>query len=383
MLAKLRTFILSESALSTIVAFSVLLVILTAAYAYFQVEYIPKICSSYESKHFDEVTSQFVALSAKIKEAITNDRPDSASIKLGGTYPDVPFLSTPRDFTGLVRSYGAEVRIQNAIGVEDDVKRVWDGSEVVWTGQSLKYTPGYFFTTGNDIVWEYGIVAVGKLNYVPISGKIIEGNTIFIPVLKANISDSSNIRMDYTLSVHSGGGRGILIKNDNSNIKIILKTSLPQKFWDEYWREVIDSPYVTSVVYNNGTVEITLAKGQTYRLVSGVVEIGTSSGRATQHYIYRLSPYNQTVPATLAVEVRDEYNNPVPNVNVTFSSLSGYNVTFSDGVTTSNTLTVMTDYRGIATVVAVDTSTSPGLAKATITRPDGSTYEVVFALWKT
>jgi len=365
-----------DSAFSTVMGFAMLLVILTAAYAYFQIEYIPEICSSYETKHFSEVTDGLIELSAKVKDSITNDEPGSISIKLGSNYPDVPFFSTPPGFTGMLRSYDAEVRIQNAVGI--GISQVWDGSEVVWTGQSLKYTPDYIFSSG-EAVWEYGIVVVGKINYVPVNGKIIEGKTIFIPLLKANLSDSSNTRKEYTLSVYSGGGKGILIRDNGNPIKIILKTSLPRSFWEEHWSEVIDPSYVSSVAYNNGVVEITLRTGTTYRLIAGVVEVEESSGRASQHYLYRLSPSNQTVPATLTVEVRDKFNNPVPDVNVTFRSSS---VTFSDGVHTGNTLTVKSDYRGIASVVALDLSGSSGIAIASITREDGTPFEIAFTLWK-
>lgn len=366
-----------NSAFSTVMGFAMLLVILTAAYAYFQIEYIPEICSSYETKHFSEVTDELIELSSKVKDSITNDEPSSISIRLGSNYPDIPFFSTPPGFTGMLRSYDAEVRIQNAVGI-GEVSQVWDGSEVIWTGQSLKYTPDYLFSSG-EIVWEYGIVAVGKINYVPVSGKIIEGKTIFISLLKANLSDSSNTRKEYTLSVYSGGGKGILIRDNGNPIKIILKTSLPRSFWEEHWSEVIDPSYVSSVAYNNGVVEITLRTGTTYRLIAGVVEVEESSGRAAQHYLYRLSPSNQTVPATLTVEVRDKFNNPVPDVDVTFRSSS---VTFSDGVRTGNTLTVKSDYRGIASVVALDLSGSSGIAVASITREDGTPFEIAFTLWK-
>ena len=114
---------------------------------------------------------------------------------------------------------------------------------------------------------------------------------------------------------------------------------MPRSFWEEHWSEVIDPSYISSVAYNNGVVEITLRTGTTYRLIAGVVEI-KSSGRAVQHYLYRLSPSNQTVPATLTVEVRDKFNNPVPDVNVTFRSSS---VTFSDGAHTGNTLKLISN----------------------------------------
>jgi len=230
-----------NSAFSTVMGFAMLLVILTAAYAYFQIEYVPEICSSYETKHFSEVIDELIELSAKVKDSIANDESGSVSIELGSNYPDVPFFSTPPGFTGMLRSYDAEVRIQNAVGI-GEVSQVWDGSEVIWTGQSLKYTPDYIFSSG-EAVWEYGIVAVGKINYVPVDGKIIEGRTIFIPLLRANLSDSSNTRKEYTLSVYSGGGKGILIRDNGNPIKIILKTSLPRNFWEEHWDEVIDPSY--------------------------------------------------------------------------------------------------------------------------------------------
>lgn len=366
-----RIEIESEKGVSTIASFAIILMLLTAAYTYYQVEGVSSSCASYELKHFGEVTDDFILLASKIKNAILNNRAGSASIKLGSSYPEIPFFSTPSGFSGMLQSYYAEISIQNAVGIEDDVRTVWDGREIVWTGNSLKYIPSYVFYDAGEINVEYGVVAVGRGNkYVPVEGKIISDNRIFLPLLRVNVSESSSSRVDYILNTYSGGGREIVVTDNGNPIKITLKTSLSKDFWEG----CIDSPYISSINYSSGQVEITLSKGVLYKIVSGAVSL--DPGRAPRYYLYRLTPYAQTTPASLWVEVRDQYNNPVSGAYVTFRSNS---TTLTDGTTSGTILTVRSDFRGVAAVVATD---SPGsdVVVASIVRPDGTPYEVAFTI---
>ncbi|RLI79788.1 hypothetical protein DRP05_02825 [Archaeoglobales archaeon] len=362
-----------DRAVSPVAGFAIILLTITAAYTYYQVMIIPGICSAYESKHFAQLEDDFILLTAKIKDAILEGKSTSVIVKLGARYPEIPFFSTPSEFSGTLQSYEAEVRIQNAVGLEEDIKTVWDGNEVVWTGSSLRYIPNYAFSDEGYVVYEYGVVAAGKNSYSSLEGEFINGRTIFIPLLKVEVSESSSSNAEYTFHVFSGGGMGISVTDNGNPIKIILKTSLPENFWREYLNG-LNSSYISDVSYSNGYVTITLSRGVIYRLFAGAVSL--ENERAEQHYLYRITSKVQTVPAELAVEVRDIFNNPVPCAEVTFRS----NSTLTDGENTAKTLTVKSDARGVAAVVAKDV-TGSDVVVASITRQDSTPYEVAFTVY--
>ncbi len=360
-----------DRALSSLAGFAILLMVITAAYSYFQVYGVPQTCAAYEIKHFSKVVDELCDLTAKVEEVVRTGNGQSQAAELGGSYPEIPFFSTPPGFAGSLTSYDAEVRILNAIAIDSDVREVWDGvNNPVWKGASLLYEPVAIYGPSQQARWEYGVVAVGKLNFSAVSSfKIIDGKEIRVPLLRGNISESG-ASTTLSLSPYSGGGRGIAITDNGNPITIELKTSLPLEFWKDYFNS-LNSPYVTSVNEFSGYVVITLSRGITYYLVGGAAALVPE--KAPQHYLYRLTP-NSTTPATLAVEVRDDFNNPVPGINVTFEVIGG-SVTLTDGANTGSALTVRSNCGGIAAVIA---SSGSGSVKASITRPDGSTFDVVF-----
>jgi len=360
-----------DRAFSSLAGFAILLMVITAAYSYFQVYGVPQTCAGYEIKHFSKVADKLCDLTAKVEEVVRSGNGQSQEIELGGMYPLIPFFSTPPGFSGSLTSYDAEVRILNAVALDPDVKEVWDGTNnPVWKGTSLLYEPTAIYGPAQQARWEYGVVAVGKLNFSAVSNfKIIDGNEIRIPLLRGNISESGT-STTMSLSPYSGGGKGVAITDNGNPIMIELKTSLPFEFWKDCF-DSLNSPYITSVNGSNGYVVITLSKGVTYYLIGGAAALVPE--KAPQHYLYRLTP-NGTTPTTLAVEVRDSFNNPVSGVDVTFDVISG-NVALTDGVNTGKTLVERSNSAGVAAVIA---SSGSGSVKASITRPDGSTFEVVF-----
>ncbi len=364
-----------DKGLTPVVGFALILMLLAAMYMYYQIYAIPQICSGYEVRHFAETVREIVALSGEVQKVILEGSSGALSLKLGGSYPEIPFFSTPKGFSGMIATYPAEVKIDNAIAVNPELRDVWDGSEMIWYGSNLVYIPSTVYYSPGRVVWEYGVVAIGKTAYSYIGGtKIINGRTIFIPLLRGNLSYSGT-QYDLTLFPYSGGGEGIEITDNGSPITISFKTDLPLSFWKQYF-DSLNSSYISSITKSGDYVVITLMQGVDYKLIAGVASF--EEGRASQHYLYRISPKAVTVPATLEVQVRDSFNNPVPGVPVTFTSL-GSATTLTDGVNTGTSITVKSNDFGIAAVVATSTS-GTDVVSASITRPDGSTYEIAFVV---
>lgn len=371
--------LLSDSrALSPLVGFALVLMLLSAMYTYYQVYGVPQICSSYETRQFAETVKDLIALTGDVERITLQGKTGSYSLTLGGSYPTIPLFSTPNTFSGAISTYSAEIRIRNAVAVDPDLQDVWNGREIVLTGKSLLFIPSYVYFDPGETRVEYGAVAVGKTEYSYVGGtNIVDGRTVYIPMFEGNLSESG-VAVSGTLYCYSGGnGEGIAVTDAGGGrpITILLKTSLPLDFWKQYF-DSTDSSYVSSVSMQGDYVVIELMRGVTYKLILGAA--GFEDERAEHHYLYRLTARAVTTPATLAAEVRDTFNNPVPGVTVTFTSLNS-STTLTDGKNTGTSIKVNSNDFGVASVVAksaggVDT------VVASITRPDGSTYEVAFVI---
>lgn len=367
---------MKSKGLTPLIGMAFVLIILSFLYISYQTYIIPKICENYEVKHFYKVQQEFVEFSKKVRTSISTGTNGEFYFSLGSTYPEIPFFTTLKGFSGTLVTYPAEIRIKNAIAVNDEIRDVWNGNEMIYEGVSLMYIPRTFYTQPSKILWEYGVVAVGKDKFFPIvPSKPIEGNTIFLPLLRGNLS-YSGLSISGDLFVYSGGGGYIEVTDNGNPITILLRSNLPLDFWDEL---LSSEPNVASIGTENisgvSYIKIELVKGVNYKLILGAVSF-EDEGHAPPHYLYRISQKIVTTPATLKVEVRDVYNNPTSNVDVTFTSTNG-STTLNSGQSSGTSVSVKSTELGIAGVVAESASGSDTVV-ASLTREDGSTYEVAF-----
>ena len=368
-----RNLLSDERAITPIAGFAIVLMLIASMYTYYQVFGVPEYCKGYEVRQFVETVREITALSGSLERVALEGTGSASTIELGGSYPEIPFFTTPKEYSGMLASYPAEIKILNAVATDPELQDVWSGAEVDWIGTSLLYSPSTAYYTPGDVRLEYGVVAIGKSDYSLAGGvKIVDGRTIFLGMFSGNYSDTG-AEAELHLYSYSGGGNGIGITDNGNPITIYLKTDLPLDFWQRYFE---GQSYVSLVSESGGYVVVTLVRGITYRLVSGIA--GFEDARASQHYLYRLTSKAITTPATLAVEVRDSFNNPVPGINVTFTSQNS-STTLTDGKTTGTSLTVTSTKLGIASVVA-KSSTGPDVVVASITRPDGTTYQIAFVV---
>ena len=367
---------IDERGVSIIVGAVLILLILVTIYTQYQIFGIPNMMKEYESRHFADVQADLINLVSSAKKAIADKKTESATVKIGSTYPTIPFFQTPSGFTGSLTVYESSVKILNARPVEDDVV-----IESTLTGKNIRYKPSYMFYDGGDAIIEYGVIAVGKREFYPLSGHIINGNTIYIPFFDGNLSESSNVAESYTLYPVSGGGRGVLIRDNGNPIKLCLATSLPASFWN---RTIVNSnAYAVDNDPDCNGVAIVLPHG-IYKLITGKVSFTPS--KLEPSYLYRISPKQQTSPAELIVQVRDQFHNPLANSAVIFIPQNASTqlcvvVNVSGSWTyscTSGQRTVYSNEEGYASVIAKTSGVD--IIVARVTRYDGSPYETAFLL---
>ncbi len=361
----------TDKGLSTLVSFALLLTILTAAYTYYQVFGVPKFCEQYEIRTFTRTLMDLQKVGATLRSIEISGRGRDVFIDLGGSYPTIPFFTTPTQFSGTIYTYPAEIRILNAVAVNPELRSIWNGDPVVWSGSSLAYEPSTYYYKPGSIRIEYGVVAFGKNSFASLSGKIIEGKNINILMFNGNLS-YSGYGYDLPLYPYSGGGTGITITDNGKPIQIQLKTRLPLQFWRSYFSQ---NPYVASVSREGDFVTVTLVKGVKYLLNVGIASFDGSKADAC--YLYRTSPKVLTPPSQISVEVRDIYSNPVSGKTVRFFSVND-KALLTNGTYTGYYVTAKSRM-GVASVV-VKSTTGNDIVIAEIERKDGTTYDLSFVI---
>ncbi len=359
----------TNEGLSTLVSFALLLTILTAAYTYYQVFGVPRLCEQYEIRTFTKTLMDLERVRATLKSIEISGKGRDVFVDIGGSYPAIPFFTTPSQFSGTIYTYPAEIRIFNAIAVNPELRSIWNGDPVVWRGSSLAYEPSTYYYKPGCIRIEYGVVAFGENSFASLSGKIIDGKNINILMFIGNLS-YSGYSYDLPLYPYSGGGTGITITDDGNPIQIQLKTRLPLQFWKSYFSR---NPYIASIARDGDFVTITLVKGVNYQLNVGIASFDNSKADAC--YLYRMSSKVLTPPSQISVEVRDIYNNPVSGKTVRFFSVND-KALLTNGTYTGYDVTAKSRL-GVVSVVVKSTSGND-IVIAEIERSDGTTYDIPF-----
>ncbi len=356
---------------STVVGFSIILMMLIASYTYYQATVIPEICSRYELNHFNKMVGQLIEFLSELKSSCSTGKHANLKIDLGGNYPVIPFFSTPTSFSSTVIPYDGEIRIKNALALEEDLRKVFDGKEVVWKCNNLKVVPNYLFSSSSIIIYEYGVVGVGKRNYIPLS-RLIEKESISLVLINCSIRSISNFVIERTLKCISGGGH-VEIVDSGSPIEIWIKTKLPLDFW----RNAVDRKSVESINKSGDYVILKLRRNKVYSLSTCIFDL--TSVKQTPSYLIRISPKAQVSPCNLFVKVKDEYGNPVGGSNVRFESLNNSCI-LTNGTSSGFSVLAKSNQFGIAGIVVKECN-GKDVIVSSLTRKDGTKYEVTFIVY--
>ncbi len=342
---------------STVVGAVLVMLILTVIYTSYQVYGVPAYCKNYENSLFAKLESDVLKLVSEEKDLVTTGKAKTVCLHLGGVYPPIPFFSTPNGFSGSVVTYPAYVEIDNvnvtsvtSLGLPNPYGVINPTLKIF--GSNLAVIPQYNYLKVPTIRIEYGVVAVGT---IPLS-KFITNDTIFIPLFRGNLSLGGDVACIIHLYPVSAGGNGVIISNYTAgNITIKILSQLPVSFW----RSVVPSwVYVSTQNVNNTTYIVFQLPPKRYKLIMGMAGL-EESGRLPPDYLYPVSPISQTSPCGIIVQARDVLNNPVPGVKVTFTSTSATLSTLSNlTLVSGNTIAVMTNEKGYASVTATSGYTS-------------------------
>lgn len=374
---------MNSRGISVIYGALLILMILSVFYAYVNASVVPKICENAESGFVDTLISKSLELVSKSWNVINSGKPSSIYIPLGGHYPIIPFFVTPSTYSATLITYKSEFTL-SGVTYLDAKNSMQDNptDKIELKGIcNLELRPNTGFIKNYAIKIEYGVVVicVGDKCY-PLRGKILDGDgNIYLQFYKSketfSVSDVNGLYLK--LYPYSGGIASLPVELKNA--ELILKTSLPKRFWQDYIYDLFNRSFVISWSFSNGELIVRLKNGN-YVLHAGVVSFG-DVGRLNASYLIRVSPPSGREPADVYVMAKDVLGNPVPYCKVTFKP-DKTEVCFDSSTCYATDKTVYTNGNGIVGAVAKVTSPNPyGIVVVRLDRPPQAPYDVYFTVW--
>lgn len=364
-----------ERAVTVQIGAVLLLAIVFAALALYQVNAVPAENHAIESEHSQQVQDEMQELRNAIRNVGTSGGSESVSVTLGTRYPTRTFLSNPMDPTGTLETTGTEnVSIDNAtyVGSEDDYRgdpaNLTEGNHTTTT---LVYEPDYNeyrdppatriehgfayndFANASIALTEQGLLGDGTIRLVLLDGSLSEiGGTT--TTLDPNVLSGPSDEIPITAADGAG------------NITLSIPTRSP-----DAWNETIGStfgagePDARVTAYADGTLSIELAdRDDAYRLQMARVGIGDGGEPGSELDVERRDGSVTTANSAYAVSWQDPSGqSSVDDVNCDASScvVSGNSVDLTmatDGVVDGATVEYAVSNRSVGTVSPAEATTN-------------------------
>ncbi|WP_254764481.1 hypothetical protein [Natrinema marinum] len=281
-----------------------LLAIVFAALALYQVNAVPAENGAIESQHNGAVQNELQELRNAIRNVGTDGGSASVSVTLGTQYPSRTFLTNPIDPTGTLETTGtANVSIDNARFAGDSGDYDGDPSNLTQgthATTSLVYRPDYNeYRSAPTTRIEHGLAYNEFENAtIPLTEQgLVSDGTVRLVLLNGSLSKSRRGAVSLDPAVLSGPSDPVPIEDDGSgNITLSVPTHAPSA-----WNETIGTAFgdgesnARVVSYAAGTLRIELAqRREPYDLRVARVGIGDSDDPSDEFDVHRRQGGNGT-----------------------------------------------------------------------------------------
>lgn len=352
--------------IGAIILFGFLIIGLTLT----QVFIVPSENGEVEFNHNQQVQDDMVELRSHLLRSVATGERWTTSVRLGTTYPSRALLLNPPPPGGSLRTADAgAVRIENA-AASGEAGDYWNGSERAFPTNAVVYRPSYnVYDNAPTTRFQASVLSNEFRNdTVVLSNQtLVSGRTISLVTVAGDYSNAESGAVSVDPEVVSATNRTVAITDDGGPIRIRVESSLPESEWEAL---LAGEQHVEGISCDGpnpedscGTLTVTLQDDVTYNLQMGEVGIGSLSPAEREHdaprYVVTTAGNETSVDegqtTRVTVEVRDQFNNPVPNAKVSFSQPQAGYVTNRSGRVDSNlsklaTVNVTTDQQGRATV---------------------------------
>jgi len=265
----------------------------------------------------------------------------TVEVTLGVTYPRRIIAVNAGPATGTLRTVGTtdpdvNVSVDNATATGESGD-FWTGTEHTYTTGGLRYTPNYnYYENAPETVYENTVLfnTLRDRNRTVTGQALIDDDRITLVTLNGSLSTTRAGRVSVDIRAISASSRTISVTNVSAggNVTLTLPTRLDEQTWDQLLADQLTnaSGHVVDVraeVIPDSPLRllrVELESNVTYRLRMARVGVGSSTAGTGEAYVTPVSGVNETVPegetSEVVVEVRDSYNNPVPDVLVNAST---------------------------------------------------------------
>jgi hypothetical protein len=333
----------------------------------YQVQVVPDQNREIEFNHNERVQDQLLDVRSAIMTTAGGGGSRSVSVTLGTNYPSRTIFLNPSPPYGKLRTVGTTnesvaITVANAEAKNGDTDDFWNGENRSFSTGTLVYEPFYHrYDNAPTTVYENSVVAnrFDSATLVTSDQNIVDGRTITLVALNGSLRESGGDSVSVDMKPVSVSSNTIQVANASSgeNVTVRIPTTLPKATWTGLLRSEFRSNgghILAPLNYKNrsgapNVLSIELEPG-TYTLQLSKVGVGSDTRPPEPAYLVNVGGDSKNVPegtnATIVVEVRDRYNNPVSDVTV--------NASTSVGSIENATITTGTDGQAVFKYVAPD-----------------------------
>ncbi len=315
-----KGIIQNNEGISPVLGFILMLAVGVTILTTVQLSFVPVWNTEEELSHLKIMQDDFNVLKSNIESGILGGTTLSSPLIMGFKYSPKILVYNPREeaYASLqVRNNTwVEVRYNEVFpeGMTDDtsIKNVSTGMMVYALQGARNY---------NSFIYENGLIRRSGSNFTSSSQTLLANNTIFLPSVRALEYNTLSGVEKKTINIYPTSQQ----KNSviGENVWLILHTS-PE--YVEWWGKTLADQGMDVKKKDNTTGVVIAYTGTSTVIKMGEAYIAASSRASPPHApperIVRISGQKIVLPVdgitNLVVEVQDRYNNPVPNVPVSF-----------------------------------------------------------------
>ncbi|MFB6305098.1 MAG: hypothetical protein ABEH47_08020 [Haloferacaceae archaeon] len=338
----------------------------------YQATVVPAENKRVEFRHSQTVQNDMLDLRNALLRAGTSESVQPVSVDMGTTYPSRVLFVNPPPPGGLLRN-GSEraVTFGNVSATNRETRDFLNTSAngpYDLATKNVSYRPGYnVYRSAPTTTYQTG-VAVNEFEDeedVAVSGQtLVQGNRVYLVAVAGNLSRAQVRSLSVDPRSLSTSTRSTAVRNTTGGpVTITVPTTLSASRWETLLAaEVDDTPgdspdsqpnkYVTGVDQNGSdAVDVTLERNETYRLTTALVGVGTGGSAPGPAYLTEAETRGSD---DVTLEVRDRFNNPVPNSrvpeNLTVNVTAGRDLVTSNRTAVDEAGRVGLDYAATASV---------------------------------
>ncbi|MDB2260383.1 hypothetical protein PM035_05845 [Halorubrum ezzemoulense] len=320
----------------TVILFGFLIV----ALGIFQIQVVPTENANVEFEHSQQVEDDFGDLRNDVLRAGSTGSTGSTQVRLGTRYPARTFFINPPPVSGSLETEPTgPIRVLNATvgdGAHQNARDFWNTSPSFET-RSLRYDAEYNeFDGAPELVYEHSVVAAEFDDAVLLrTGQtVVSEERISLTALTGSVSETGVVPRSVDPRAVSASDTTVPLEPRGGQITLELPTAIGNaSALADRWNGALPAGATATPNATGEALRVTLdntSDDRPYRLALSEVSLD-ASGETEPAYVVPVGPQNVALDDTVTVEVRDRYNNPVPDATVSIVGDGRENTTNDDG----------------------------------------------------